>query len=227
MAPKNRAVNLRGLESPGPIFKTLTLTLVSFSQTVHRPLSIPTWLQQLEACVEPTESLCKMKRHHGSSCSDGDGPARREKLGMQETRSLNWAVIGLWWGLHLETRPVEGPRPFIPVIKGKEGGWAQGKMSALLCWPGGEDFVWGSFCPVGVIPSDRWLTTVRQAVRSSAESTVWKASGWCVCWDFEKREVNSDSHFGEWGHQHRRISEKWLWWPGRLEGPSEICIYEF
>ena len=166
-----------------------------------------------------------MKRSQGSSCSAGDNPAEGE-IGMQETFSLNWsrerAVIDCIWRL-----PFEEQKPFIPVIRGKKGGRAQGKMLALLCWPGGEEFVWGCFCSVSVISSDRWLKTVRRTVRSSAESRVWKARGWCVCWDFEKREVNSDSHFGEWGHQHRRISEKWLWWPGRREGPFEICIDEF
>ena len=34
MAPRNRAVGPRGLASPSPIFKTLILSLVSFSQTV-------------------------------------------------------------------------------------------------------------------------------------------------------------------------------------------------
>ena len=42
MAPRNRALDPRGLESPGPIFQTLILSLVSFPQTVHRPLPIPT-----------------------------------------------------------------------------------------------------------------------------------------------------------------------------------------
>ena len=32
MAPRNRALDPRGLESPGPIFKTLILSLVSFSK---------------------------------------------------------------------------------------------------------------------------------------------------------------------------------------------------
>ena len=61
---------------------------------------------------------------------------------------------------------------------------------------------------------------------SSTMSRVWKASGWRVRQDFEMREVNTDSHFEELGHQHR-ISEKWLRWPGWLEVPFEICVYEF
>ena len=65
---------------------------------------------------------------------------QREKLGMQETLSLNWsrerAVIDCIWRL-----PFEEQKPFIPVIRGKKGGRAQGKMLALLCWPGGEEFV--------------------------------------------------------------------------------------
>ena len=36
MALRNRALDPRGLESPGPIFKTLILSLVSFPQTVRR-----------------------------------------------------------------------------------------------------------------------------------------------------------------------------------------------
>ena len=35
VAPRNRALDPRGLQSPSPIFKTLILSLVSFSQTVH------------------------------------------------------------------------------------------------------------------------------------------------------------------------------------------------
>ena len=42
VAPRNRALDPRGLKSPGPIFKSLILSLVSFSQTVRRPLSIRT-----------------------------------------------------------------------------------------------------------------------------------------------------------------------------------------
>ena len=42
MALRNGALDSRGLESPGPIFKALILSLVSFSQTVHQPLLIPT-----------------------------------------------------------------------------------------------------------------------------------------------------------------------------------------
>ena len=42
VAPRNRALDRRGLESPSPIFQTLILSLVSFPQTVHRPLPIPT-----------------------------------------------------------------------------------------------------------------------------------------------------------------------------------------
>ena len=42
MTLRNRALDPRDLESPGPIFKTLILSLVSFPQTVHQPLSIPT-----------------------------------------------------------------------------------------------------------------------------------------------------------------------------------------
>ena len=38
----SRALDPRGHESPGPIFKALILSLVSFFQTVRRPLSIPT-----------------------------------------------------------------------------------------------------------------------------------------------------------------------------------------
>ena len=50
MALRNMALDPRGLESTGLIFKTLILSLVSFSQTVRRPLSIPTcctWPQQV------------------------------------------------------------------------------------------------------------------------------------------------------------------------------------
>ena len=36
------ALDPRGLESPGPIFKALILSLVSFFQTVRQPLLIPT-----------------------------------------------------------------------------------------------------------------------------------------------------------------------------------------
>ena len=35
VAPKNRALDPRSLESPNPIFKTLILSLVPFSQTVR------------------------------------------------------------------------------------------------------------------------------------------------------------------------------------------------
>ena len=42
VAPRNRALDPRSLESPSPIFKTLILSLVSFSQTVRLPLSIST-----------------------------------------------------------------------------------------------------------------------------------------------------------------------------------------
>ena len=41
VAARNRALDPRGLKSPGPIFKTLILSLVAFSQTVCQPLSIP------------------------------------------------------------------------------------------------------------------------------------------------------------------------------------------
>ena len=39
MAPRNRTLDPRGLESPGPIFKTPILSLVS--SKVSEPLSIP------------------------------------------------------------------------------------------------------------------------------------------------------------------------------------------
>ena len=42
VAPRNRVIDPRGLESPSPIFKTLILSLVSFSQTVCQPVLIPT-----------------------------------------------------------------------------------------------------------------------------------------------------------------------------------------
>ena len=35
VAPRNGALDPRGLQSPSPIFKTSILSLVSFSQTVH------------------------------------------------------------------------------------------------------------------------------------------------------------------------------------------------
>ena len=42
VAARNRALDPRGLGSPSPIFKTLILSLVAFSQTVCQPLLIPT-----------------------------------------------------------------------------------------------------------------------------------------------------------------------------------------
>ena len=42
VALRSRALDPRCLESPDTIFKTLILSLVSFPQTVHQPLSIPT-----------------------------------------------------------------------------------------------------------------------------------------------------------------------------------------
>ena len=53
----------RGLESPGPIFKTLILSLVSFSQTVCRPLSIPT------RCAGHSNK-CLQKTGQGAACSE-------------------------------------------------------------------------------------------------------------------------------------------------------------
>ena len=42
VAPRSRALDPRGLEFPGPIFKTLILSLVAFSQTACQPLrSLP------------------------------------------------------------------------------------------------------------------------------------------------------------------------------------------
>ena len=59
VAPKNRALDLRGLEFSGPIYKTLILTLVYFfpncASTTFDPYVLH-WPQQLEGCVEPTES---------------------------------------------------------------------------------------------------------------------------------------------------------------------------
>ena len=125
-------------------------------------------------------------------------------------------VRGLSWRPRVETLLLPAARPFIPVMKGKEGRVGQGETRALLRWPGGEDFIWvasvlSELCEAGL----------------STKSRVWKASGWHVCRGFEMgEEVNSDSHFEELGHQHRRISEKWLRWPGWLDGPFEICVYE-
>ena len=50
VAPRNRALDPRGLESPGPIFKTLILSLVPFSQSVHQPFSIPTCCAGRSTC---------------------------------------------------------------------------------------------------------------------------------------------------------------------------------
>ena len=59
VAPKNRALDLRGLGLSGPIFKTLILTLVYFfpncASTTFDPYVLH-WPQQLEGCVEPMES---------------------------------------------------------------------------------------------------------------------------------------------------------------------------
>ena len=51
MALRNMALDPRGLESTGPVFKTLILSLVSFSQTVLSTTFHPyllRWPQQLE-----------------------------------------------------------------------------------------------------------------------------------------------------------------------------------
>ena len=57
VALSNRALDPRGLECPSPIFTTLILSLVSFSQTVHQPLLIPTCCA---AVAKYSDTPCQM-----------------------------------------------------------------------------------------------------------------------------------------------------------------------
>lgn len=71
---------------------------------------------------------------------------------MQETLSLNWsrerAVIDCIWRL-----PFEEQKPFIPVIKGKEGRAGPGKdvSSAMLARRGGVCMRLLLFCQCNII----------------------------------------------------------------------------
>ena len=63
------------------------------------------------------------------------------------------------------------------MIKGKEGRAGPGRdVSSVMMVRRGE-FCMSCFCSVSVMGE----------ARSSAESRVWKASNWRVCWEFEKK----------------------------------------
>ena len=72
---RNRALDPRGLESPGPIFKTLILSLVSFPQTVRLTTFDPyllCWPQQ-PINVHSTQFLSKCWGRNKSPCRE-NGP---------------------------------------------------------------------------------------------------------------------------------------------------------
>ena len=81
--------------------------------------------------------------------SDGDDPAKRERLGMQEALSLDWSrecdedcmLRRCHW---------EEQRPFIPVVNGNDAGMGPGKeVSSIMVGMQGE-FSMSCFCSVGV-----------------------------------------------------------------------------
>ena len=157
-----------------------------------------------------------MEDYQSHSYSDGGDLSKQGETQDQEILSLNWsgerAVMETTRGdCHWQQE-----RSFIPVIKGKEGRVGpQRDVSSDMVVRRGE-FCLSCFCSVSVM----W------EARSSTESRVWKAvCNWPVCWEFEKRQVNSDSHFGEWQHQ-QRIAEKWLRTPDSLECPFKVYVYK-
>ena len=89
VAPRNRVIDPRGLESPSPIFKTLILSLVSFSQTVCQPVLIPTCY-----AGHSTDSLerpwgCERMRTGGEGDDKGwDG---------WMSSLTQWTWVGSWW----------------------------------------------------------------------------------------------------------------------------------
>ena len=90
MAPRNRALDPRGLESPDPVFKTLILSLVSFSQTVCRPFrSLPAAL----AAADTPAGLQPPKLGVDTRNQEGD-TAEWRKSGVS-TSSACWEVQGL------------------------------------------------------------------------------------------------------------------------------------
>jgi len=64
VALSKRALDPRGLEFPSSIFKTLILSLVSFSQTVHQQLSVLT-------CCGGCSTLCWCKWNYFILFNDG------------------------------------------------------------------------------------------------------------------------------------------------------------
>ena len=107
MAPRNRALDPRGLESPGPIFKTLILSLVPFSQSVHQPFSIPT------CCAGRSTCPCGSPGKNTGVCCHG------LLQGISPNQGWNLCLLCL---LHWQvgTLPLAPPgQPFILVPGGK------------------------------------------------------------------------------------------------------------
>ena len=77
MASRNRALDPRGLESPGPIFQTFILSLLSFSQTVCLPLSIPT------CCAGHSRSSVLWLQHYNLPFSRHCKSSPRQETGLE------------------------------------------------------------------------------------------------------------------------------------------------